>query len=142
MFRKNKNLYNKRNLYSTNLIVNNVIDYITKGKRRNLSRGLINSIHQLLEKNSNELRNLVEKLPLDSEESLKLSFFKTMDSMFEDNVYTYARILCILVFGGLIVKRCQKEGKKSFKKFTKQLLEEFIDNNLMDWLNENGGWVS
>lgn len=138
MFGKNK----KRDCYSTNLIISNVVDYITKGKRRNLSSSLINSIHKLSEKNSNELKNLVEKIPLIDEEALKLSFFRTMHCMFEDKVYTYARILCIMVFGGLIVKRCQKEGKIHFKNVIKQLLEEFINDNLLDWLNKNGGWVS
>ncbi|CAD5110991.1 DgyrCDS342 [Dimorphilus gyrociliatus] len=138
MFRKDKALFRKNS--SSSIIIGNVIDYISKGKRKKLSPGLVNSIHQFSEKISEELLEMVDNVPVTSRESLQQSFLYVMENMFEDKIYTYERILCILVFGGLIAKRCIKEGRKNLINIVKELLEQFINDNILDWLNKHGGW--
>lgn len=134
--------YSRKYPSDTISIVSDLVDYVSNGKRNNIKYGLINAIDILSRDNCLELTNMAEKIPTNDEENLEMSLEKVMESMFEDGKISYERILGLLVFGGFLGKKCLKNEANSRIEVIKEVIGEYIDKNLIEWINKQGGWVS
>lgn len=55
---------------------------------------------------------------------------------------SWPRIIALFAFSGGIVVDCIKERKAEFASTVVYCMKAFVEDNLMDWIKDQGGWVS
>lgn len=61
--------------------------------------------------------------------------------MFQDGI-TWARIVALLAFTGALVLECIFQGNCEYVVNIVYSVKQFMENELVAWINENNGWVS
>ena len=76
-----------------------------------------------------------------TEYSLRKAFVQVLDAIFLRN-YTWPKFIAMLAFAGGLAMDCVLNGSVHYVNMIKEWTEDYIANNLADWVLMRGSWVS
>ncbi len=143
-------------------ITNQIVEYyIPYNLRTKLDQSMLAGLpkeYLIPPRNPSKLQNLVAKLCFEMEENnwkffdclpeklcisegiLRQTFLSIAKEIVEDGV-NWGRIISLITFCGVMSCYIMKQKKPQLVVEISKLLTEFINENLMNWIRSNGGWV-
>lgn len=94
---------------------------------------------QLLENNSSFFSGLPGKVGL-KVENAKTVFFSLCKETFADKVINWGRVITVFALAGLFAAHFVSKGQLSTVVKIPVWVQEFVDQELVDWIAEQGGW--
>ena len=71
-----------------------------------------------------------------------LTFNSVAKEIFQTGNVNWGRIVALFTFGGVVAHHFVETGHIEMVQLVSDWIPDFIANNLLTWIRENGGWVS
>lgn len=131
--------YNLRSKLDHSLLAGLPRDFlIPPNNPGNLQKLIVKLCHEMEDKNNQFFDCLPVKLCI-TEQNMRATFIAIAGEIMEDGI-NWGRIVSLFTFTGVVSCHFMKQKKPQLVVDVAKLLTDYINENLMLWINANGGW--